>query len=119
MDQKWRYEHLKNVNPIKGKVIHHVRARNGKWLSKIELAKKFPNFIHVELVDIGERFTFYEPFVKGSATALVTPKSPTKLSLVGDFVQTQDDLLVLRNLWSRVGSYTEHQSPFSEFNLGE
>ena len=35
-----------------------VRGRNGKVLSKIELAKELPHFIHAELVDIGERSPF-------------------------------------------------------------
>ena len=34
-DQRWRYEHLKNVHPVTGKVQHRVRGRNGKVLSKI------------------------------------------------------------------------------------
>ena len=59
-DQRWRYEHLKNVHPVTGKVQHRVRGRNGRVLTKIELAKELPHFIHAELVDIGERFPFYD-----------------------------------------------------------
>ena len=29
-DQRWRYEHLKSVSPVTGKVQHRVRGRNGK-----------------------------------------------------------------------------------------
>ena len=34
-DQRWRYEHLRSVQPVTGKVQHRVRGRNGKILSKI------------------------------------------------------------------------------------
>ena len=57
-DQRWRYEHLKSVHPVTGNVQHRVKGRNGKILTKIELAKELPKFIHAELVDIGERFLF-------------------------------------------------------------
>ena len=92
-DQRWRYEHLKSVHPVTGKVQHRVRGRNGRVLTKIELAKELPHFIHAELVDIGERFPFYDDFVKGTATTLVTPASraKTQIHLVADFVQHQGD----------------------------
>ena len=68
-------------------------------MTKIELAKELPKFIHADLVDIGERFPFYHDFIKGSTTALVTPESraQAQLCLVGDYVQSQGDLLLLRN----------------------
>ena len=55
-DQRWRYQHLKSVDPVTGKVHHRVRGRNGKVLTKIELAKDLPKFIHFEVMDVGERF---------------------------------------------------------------
>ena len=73
-DQRWRYKHLRSTDPITGKTQHRVRGGNGKLLTKVELAKELPKFKNVELVDIGERFPFYEAFVKGSTTALVTPE---------------------------------------------
>ena len=117
-DQGWRYDHLKSIDPISGKVQHRVRGRNGKILSKIELTKELPNFIHTELVDIGELFPFYEDFIKGTTTTLVTPESQsrTQLCLVGDSIQTHGDLMVLRNSWSRVGSFTNHQATFCDFD---
>ena len=120
-DQRWRYEHLRSTDPVSGKVQHRVRGGNGKLLSKVELAKELTKFIHVELVDIGERFPFYEDFIKGSTTALVTPEArvKTQLCLVGDFIKTQGDMMVLRNLWSRVGSFTNHQATFNDFDWGE
>ena len=71
-DQRWRYEHLRSVDPVSGKVQHRVRGANGKILTKIELANQLPKFINAELVDIGERFPFYEDFIRGTTTALDT-----------------------------------------------
>ena len=120
-DQRWRYEHLKSVDPVTGKVQHRVRGRNGKILTKIELAKELPKFIHVELIDIGERFPFYDDFVKGTSTTLVTPASraKTQIHLVGDFVQTHGDLGVLRRLWAQIGSLTNYQTSYCDFDWGE
>ena len=120
-DQRWRYEHLKSTDPVKGKTQHRVRGRNGKILTKVELAKELPKVIHVELVDVGERFPFYEDLIKGTTTAVVTPESRTRtqLCLIGDFIHTHGDLSVLRNLWARVGSYTNHQAAFCDFDWGE
>ena len=42
-DHRWRYEHLRSVQPVTGKVQHRVRGRNGKILSKIELRKNCQN----------------------------------------------------------------------------
>ena len=99
-DQRWRYEHLKSTDPVGGKTQHLVRGRNSKMLTKMELAKELPKFIHVELVEVGERFPFYEDFIKGTTTAVVTPESRTRaqLCLIGDFNHTHGDLSVLRNL---------------------
>ena len=120
-DQRWRYEHLRSTDPITGKTQHRVRGGNGKLLTKVELAKELPKFKNLELVDIGERFPFYNDFVKGSTTALVTPEAriKTQLCLVGDFIKTQGDLMVLRNLWSRMGPFTNHQATFNDFDWGE
>ena len=120
-DQRWRYEHLKSVDPVTGKVQHRVRGRNGKILTKIELAKELPKFMHVELIDIGERFPFYDDFVKGTRTTLVTPASraKTQIHLLGDFVQTHGDLGVLRRLWDQIGSLTNYQTSYCDFDWGE
>ena len=120
-DQRWRYEHLRSVDPVRNRIHHRVRGRTGKVLTKFELAKELPLFIHAELVDIGERFPFYEDFLKGSTTALVTPDSraKTQLCIIADFIQHQGDILLLRNLWSRIGSYTNHQAVFCDFDWSE
>ena len=117
-DQRWRYEHLRSVDPVSGKVQHRVRGANGKILTKIELASQLHKFINVELVDIGERFPFYEDFLRGTTTALVTQEArvKTQLCLVGDFIKTIGDLTVLRNLWSRMGAYTNNQATVCDFD---
>ena len=120
-DQRWRYEHLKSTDPVSGKTQHRVRGRNSKILTKMELAKELPKFIHVELVDVGERFPFHEDFINGTTTAVVTPESRTRrqFCLIGDFIHTHGDLSVLRNSWARVGSYSNHQAAFCDFDWGE
>ena len=120
-DQRWRYEYLKSTDPITLKTQHRVRGRNGKILSKIELAKELPKFIHVELVDIGERFPFYEVFVRGRTTPLVTPESRarTQLSMVADFIQSYGDITILRSMWAKISSITDHQASLCDFDWGE
>ena len=120
-DQRWRYEHLRSVDPVTNKLQHRVRGRNGKLLTKIELARELPKFIHAELVDTGERFPLYHDFIEGRTTALVTPESraKTQLRIVGDFIQRQGDLSVLRSLWSSISSLTDHQASLCDFDWGD
>ena len=120
-DQRWRYEHLRSVDPVSGKVQHRVRGANGKILTKIELANQLPKFIKAELVDIGERFPFYEDFIRGTTTALVTQEArvKTQLCLVGDFIKTLGDLSVLRNMWASMGAFTNHQATVCDFDWSE
>ena len=77
--------------------------------------------MHVELVDIGERFPFYDDFIKGTSTTLVTPESraKTQIHLIGDFVQQLGDIGVLRKLWSQIGSLTNYQISYCDFDWGE
>ena len=120
-DQRWRYEHLRSVDPVTGKVQHRVRGRNGKLLTKIERAKELPKFIHVELVDLGERFPFYDDFIRGRTTPLITPESRarTQLNIVSDFLQTEGDQCTPRILWARISSFTDHQAALFDFDWGE
>ena len=120
-DQRWRYEHLKSVDPSSGKIRHRVRGRNGKVLTAIELAKELPKFIHTELVDVGERFPFYDDFMQGRPTALVTSESRAKLqlSIIGDFLQTQGDFSLLKSLWSRISAHTDYQANLCDFDWSE
>ena len=120
-DQRWRYEHLKSTDPVTLKTQHRVRGRNGKILSKMELAKELPKSMNVELVDIGERFPVYEDFVRGRTTLLITPESRarTQLSMVADFIQSHGDIAILRSLWAKISSFTDHQASLCDFDWGE
>ena len=120
-DQRWRYEHLKTVDLVTGKVQHRVRGKDGKILSKKDLADELPKFIHTELVDVGERNPFYEDYLQGHTSAPITPQSRLRMQmcLLGDLIQSSGDLALLRKLWARVGSYTEFQSAFQDFNWNE
>ena len=120
-DQRWRYEHLKSTDPVTLRTHHRVRGRNGKILSKMELAKELPKFLNVELVDIGERFPFYEVFVRGRTTPLITPESRarTQLSMVADFIQNHGDIAILRSMWAKISSFTDHQASLCDFDWGE
>ena len=106
---------------MSGKVQHRVRGRNGKILSEIELAKELRHFMHVELVDIGERFPFYDDFIKGTTTTLVTPEAriKTQIQLIGNFIQQLGDIGMLRKLWSQLGSLTNYQTSYCDFDWGE
>ena len=42
-DQRWRFEHLKTVDDVSGKVHHRVRGRDGKILNKSDLAQELPD----------------------------------------------------------------------------
>ena len=117
-DQKWHCEHLNSVDPVTLKTQHRVRGQKGKIVNKIELAGELPKFIHSELVDIGERFPFYEDFIQGRTDPLVTPESRDRVQLckVGDFIQSQGDLSTPRNLWARISSFTDHQAVLCDFD---
>ena len=119
-DQRWRYEHLKTVDPIIGKVQHRVRGRDGKLLNKLKLADERPKCIHAELVHIGERFLFHDDFMKGHTTALVTTEArpKTQICILADFIKTQGDLSLLGNLWARVSSFTNYQASLCDFDCG-
>ena len=120
-DQRWRFEHLKTVDDVSGKVQHRVRGRDGKILNKSDLAQELPRFIHTELVDVGERHPFYEDYLKGHSSAPVTPQSrlQAQICLLGDFVQDSGNIAILRRLWARAGSYTGFQSVFQDFYWSE
>ena len=120
-DQRWRYEHLRSVDPVSGTIQHRVRGRNGKILSKIELARELPKFIHKELIDIGERFPFYDDFIRGRTAPLVTPESRarTQLCLIGEYIPKHGDLSVLRRMWAMISSFTDYQAALCDFDWGE
>ena len=52
---------------------------------------------------------------------MITPESraKTQVCIVADFIRTQGDLSLLRNLWSRISSFTDHQASLCNFDWGE
>ena len=89
-------------------------------LTKTELAKELPKVIQVELVDIGKQFTFYDDFIQRRTTASVPPESRarTQLCMAADFIQSQGDLSIPRNVWSRISSFIDHQATVCVFDWG-
>ena len=116
-DQRWRYENLKTVDPISGDEIHQVRGRDTKLLTKFQLAKELPKFINAELVELGERRPFYHEFIGEHPTSSVVEeaRATTQLAIVGHFVCSSGDILLLQRLWGHVGSYSYYQENFQEF----
>ena len=80
-----------------------------------------PKFIHTELVDAGERFPFYDDFLRGSTTAIVTPltRASIQICLLGEFVPKHGNISLLRSLWAQVGSFTNHQASYCDFDWSE
>ena len=116
-DQRWRYEHLKTEDPVTGDIVHQVRGRDTKVLSKFELAKELPKFINAELVVLGERRPFYHEFIGEHPTSTVADEARvgTQLAVVGHYVCSSGDISLLQRLWSHVGSFSLHQETFQEF----
>ena len=115
-DQRRPYQHLNSVDPVSGKVQHRFRVRKGKNLTKIELAKEHPKFILVELVDVGERFPFYENFIEGTTTAIVTFESRTRTQFAWSEILSipTEELVVTSGLL-----HTNHQANFCDFDWGK
>ena len=111
-DQKWRYTHLCKTDLFNGNVSHFVRDKNGNLLGHLELELELLKFINEELVGIGDNLPFYEDF-KASRNS-VTPG--TQLCLVGDYLEIGGDFPQLRSLWTNVGTFTNHQSLFCDFD---
>ena len=120
-DQRWRYEYLKSVDLVTKRVQHRVRGRDGRILNKLELAKELSHFIDSELVGIGERVPFYEDFLRGRAEPLVTPvsRAKTQLCVTADYLQSNGDLQLLRNVWAKVSSYTDFRAELCDFDWSE
>ena len=105
------------MNPVTVDEVHQVRGRDTKILSKYQLAKELPLFINAELVELGERRPFYHEFIgEHSSSAVVDElRSSTQLSVVGHFVCSSGDLLLLQRLWSHVGTFSHYQETFQNF----
>ena len=117
-DQRWRYEHLSEVDSTTGKVTYQVRGKDGYILTPLQLEKEKPLFIDAPLVDIGDKFPFYDDSVAtlGGKSNPDELRMTTQISLIGTFVPRGGDLSLLRNLWTQFGVFTSHQGFFSDFD---
>ena len=99
-------------------MTHQVRDKDGYILTPLQLEKEKPLFIDVPLVDIGDKFPFYDDYVStlGGTSNPGNLRMTTQMSMIGTFVPQGRDLSLLRNLWTRFGVFTSHQGFFSDFD---
>ena len=64
-DQRWRFEYLAKTNEITGVTSHEVRGRDGHVLTPLELEREKPLFIDAPLVDIGDKYPFFDDYMAG------------------------------------------------------
>ena len=119
-DQRWRYEHLRETNPVTGQVSHFVRDRRGRVLGTVELEREIPKFINAELVDLGEKYPFYSDFLAGRDHMSTGPEKrlETQLSLVTNYLVKHGNLTFLKSFWDSVAIVVGRQASFSDFNWG-
>ena len=117
-DQRWRYEHLSTINPVTKAVRHHVLGRNAKELTETELARELPFFENAELVDIGPKMPFYDDFMLGISRSQSTPeiRARHQISVFAKFVGRCGNLPFLREFWSEIGTFLNHQTDFQEID---
>ena len=117
-DQRWRYEHLKTVDPVTGNPHYEVRDKHGRVLDPYQLQKELPNFIDTPLVDLGPKFPFYEE-VEGTIGGEATDEDRqtlVQLTLVANFIGSCGDLHMLQNLWTNVGVAAGTQPTYTDLN---
>ena len=119
-DQRWRYEYLSEVDSTTGKVTHQVRGKDVYILTPLQLEKEKPLFIDAPLVNIGDKFPFYDDYVAtfGGTANPDELRMTTQISLIGTFVPHGGDLSLLKSLWSQFRVFTSHQGFFSDFDWG-
>ena len=99
-DQRWRYEHLKSIDPVTGILRYEVRYKHGQILDPYQLQKELPNFMNTPLIDLGPKFPFYEE-VEGSNEGETTDddsRTLMQMTLVGNIIESFEDLHTLQNL---------------------
>ena len=119
-DQKWRYVHLAKTDPVTGETTHAVRDKSGKLLNKLELELELPHFENEELIEVGDKFPFYEDVAKGGDAQITSQsRARTQLCLLGDYLRTGGDIGQLRSIWANVGTFTNHQGLFADFDWSD
>ena len=119
-DQPWRYEHLSNTDKITGITRHQVRGRDGHVLTPLELEREKPFFENVPLVDVAEKYPFYDEYKTNSEgqQTIEDQRASAQISLIGSFVPHDGNIALLQTLLSRVGVYINHKEQLSPFDWG-
>ena len=120
-DQRWRFKHLGVEDPNTKTVHHQVRRKDWKILTRNQLELELPNFIGVPLVDIGEKFSFYEEFMAGSQhmASSSANRARVQISVLGQNIPSFGDIRALGGLWKDIGVVVNHQAWFADFNWGK
>ena len=120
-DQRWRYEHLRTTDPVSGRTRYEVRDRHGRVLEPYELERELPNFIDVELVEVGPKLPFVDEVESGICRPSTDEETrhQVQMSLVGTFLVTSGDSSALEGLWSNVGVFANRQEMFADFEWGK
>ena len=120
-DQRWRYELLGIEDPITKTIHHQVQGKDGKVLTPYQLELELPKFITAPLVDIGEKFPFYDEFMAGAQhmTSSSSNRARVQISVLGHYIPTFGDISALRVLWKDIGVVVNHQALFADFNWGK
>ena len=89
-DQRLRFEHLSVTDKVTGITRHKVRGKDGRILTPLELEREKPLFENAPLVDVGERYPFYDAFLANSEGQQTTEdqRASVQIALVGSFVPT-------------------------------
>ena len=119
-DQKWRFTHLSRTYPVSKAVTYFVRDKKGAFLDKLELELELPEFIDEDLVQFEDKLLFYDYFKAAPESS--TPnrtRAYTQLCVVGDCLKTAEDLTTLHRICTNVGTFTNHQSLFTDFDWSE
>ena len=119
-DQRWRYECLQEIDPVKQTTRHLVRGATGKLLTEDEVEKEYPNFANAELVTLGPTFPYYHDFMSGITTSFDTQDEKTRvqLSVFLKFLPNNGNFSFLRSFWDDVGTVTNHQTTLVGYDWG-
>ena len=121
VDQRWRYEHLRKVNPLTGVTRYFVRGWDGRVLDFSDLQKELPHFEDTPLVEIGPCYPYYNDYVKGIQVSSnsSTTKASVQISVFASFLPGNGNLSFLSRFWSDLGLITNHHSNFADFDWSQ
>ena len=117
-NQRWRYEHLTVDDPLTERPRDQVRGRDGRVLTNYQLQLELPHFISAELVDIGEKPSFYEEAMARVDNMSASPQNRTRnlTSILSHYLPLSGDIAVLRKLWQHIGTIVNHQALFCDID---